>query len=50
MQQINNKNNDVPKGTDDKIHSAVVSQNNKWCLMMAHVRPKHVARTTNVYI
>jgi hypothetical protein len=34
------------------MYSAVVSANtsNKYCLMMAHVRPKHVvARTTNIY-
>jgi hypothetical protein len=45
--QINNK--DVPKDTKDKIYSAVVSPNNKFCLMMVHVQPKHVARTMNVH-
>jgi hypothetical protein len=42
--------NDIPKGTEDKLYSAVVSSNNKYCLMMAHVWPKHVAeRTKNVH-
>jgi hypothetical protein len=35
--EINNKNNDVPKGREEKVYSAVVS------LMMAHVWPKHIA-------
>jgi hypothetical protein len=38
----------MPEGTKDKVYSAVVTPNNKCCLMMAHVLPKHVARTTNV--
>jgi hypothetical protein len=25
MKEINNKNNDVPKGTEDKVYSTVVS-------------------------
>jgi hypothetical protein len=50
MKKINNNNNnDVPKGTEDKVYGAVVSPNNKCCLMMAHVRPKHVAKTTSVH-
>jgi hypothetical protein len=48
--KINNENNDVPKGTEGKLYSAVVCPNNKCFLMMAHVWPKHVAaRPTNVY-
>jgi hypothetical protein len=39
----NNNNNDVPEGTKNKVYSVVVSPNNKSCLKMAHVRPKHVA-------
>jgi hypothetical protein len=47
--QINNNNNNVPKDTKDKVYSAVVSQNNKCCLMMAYVRPKHVTTKLNVH-
>jgi hypothetical protein len=47
IKQINNNNNDVPIGTKDKVYSAVVSQSNKCCLMMAYVRPKHVATMNN---
>jgi hypothetical protein len=39
----------VPKGPKDKVYSAVVSPNNKCCLTMAHVWPKHVAVTSNVH-
>jgi hypothetical protein len=39
----------VPKGTKDKVYSGVVFPNNKCCLMMAHVWPKHVAMTSNVH-
>jgi hypothetical protein len=50
--QINNNNNDdnddVPGGSKGKVYTAVVSPNNKCCLMMAYLLPKHVARTTNV--
>jgi hypothetical protein len=52
MKQINNNNNnnnDMPEGTKDKVYSAVVSPDNKCCLMMAHVWPKHVAGTTYVH-
>jgi hypothetical protein len=42
MKKINNIN-DVPKSTEDKVYSALVSSNNKCCLMMAHMWPKHVA-------
>jgi hypothetical protein len=45
--RINNNNNDVPIGTKDKVYSAVVSPSNKCRLMMAHVRPKHVAAMNN---
>jgi hypothetical protein len=49
-EKINNKNNDVPKGTEDKVYSSVASSNNQYYLMMAHMWPKHVAtRATNVY-
>jgi hypothetical protein len=41
--QINNNNKDVPIGTKDKVYSAVFSPSNNCYLMMAHVRPKHVA-------
>jgi hypothetical protein len=39
MKQINSNNNNsnAPKGTKDKVYSAVVYPNNKCCLMMAHV-------------
>jgi hypothetical protein len=47
IKQINSINNDVPIGTKDKVYSAVVSQNNKCCLMMDHVRPKHVVAMNN---
>jgi hypothetical protein len=47
MKQINN--NDVPEGSKDEVYSAVVPPNNKCCLMMTHVRPKHVSRTMNVH-
>jgi hypothetical protein len=50
MKKINNKTNDGPKGTEDKVYSAVGSPNNKCCLMMAHVWPEHAAATKNVYI
>jgi hypothetical protein len=43
----NNNNNNVPKYTKDKVYSAVVSPNNKCCLMMAHMWPKHVSMTSN---
>jgi hypothetical protein len=39
----------MPKGTKDKVYSAVVSPNNKCCLMMVHVWPKHVAMTSDVH-
>jgi hypothetical protein len=39
----------MPEGTKDKVYSAVVSPDNKCCLMMAHVRPKHAAMTSNVH-
>jgi hypothetical protein len=35
--------NDVPGSTEDKVDSAVVSPLIKSLLMMAHMRPKHVA-------
>jgi hypothetical protein len=51
--QINNNNNNniniVPKGTKNKVYSAMISPDNKSCLMMAHVWPKHVAMTSNVH-
>jgi hypothetical protein len=36
MKQINNNNNnnDVLEGTKDKVYSAGLSPNNKYCLMM----------------
>jgi hypothetical protein len=37
------------KGTKGKVYSAVVSSDNNCCLIMSHVRPKHVAMTTNVH-
>jgi hypothetical protein len=45
----NNNNSDAPKGTKDKVYGAVVSPNNKCCLMMTHVWLKHVAVTSNVH-
>jgi hypothetical protein len=42
-------NNSVPKGIKDKVYSSVVSPDNKCCLVMAHVWPKHVAVTSNVH-
>jgi hypothetical protein len=45
----NNNNNDVTKVIKNKVYSAVISPNNKCCLMLAHVRPKHVAGTPNVH-
>jgi hypothetical protein len=35
----------VLEGIKDKVYSAVVSPDSKCCLMMAHVRLKHVAMT-----
>jgi hypothetical protein len=46
IKQINS-NNDVSKGTKDKVYSALVFPCNNCCLMMAHVRPKHVAAMNN---
>jgi hypothetical protein len=40
MKQI--KNNYVPVGTKDKVFPST-----KYCLMMAHLRPKHVAAINN---
>jgi hypothetical protein len=41
--EIKNKNNDVPKGTEDKVLQCSGLPNNKCCLIMAHMWPKHVA-------
>jgi hypothetical protein len=51
--EANNKkkkdnNNDVHKDTKDKVCTAAVSPNNKYFLMMPHVRSKHVATISNV--
>jgi hypothetical protein len=43
MKEINNKNSDVPKGTEDKSVQCSGLPDNKYCLMMAHIWPKHVA-------
>jgi hypothetical protein len=49
MKKINNRNNDVARGTEEKVYSAVVSSNNECCLMMAHMWLKHVAaRAKNI--
>jgi hypothetical protein len=47
MKQINN--NGVPKGTKDKMYSAVVSPNNKCCMMKALVSHKHILMTSKVH-